>query len=182
MTDDEFYTAIQVWASGVAGIPFIQAYQNGARPSGAYGTFNLIQSAQYGKDTILLEPVEIEGLAYTKQTIIGNRVHTLSMNVYRMTNPIEVCNKLKASLRAFTVTRDVMDKANIGFVSASAVRRLPVEIDNRWEDRAQFDIVLNVKVVYNDVIESIEQSTITGEIKQGAETTHTTTSVAETTP
>lgn len=167
MTEDDFYSALIAWVKEVTSLTLvIRAYENGPRPSGVYASVNLLSSENLGIDTTCYEVADPDNNVDVAETVVGRRIFMVSINVFRSDDGVGLCEKLKASLRGDRIHRDFFSENGIGFVRASGVRRLPELVQNKYENRAEFDAWFNVALTYTDVLESVEESTVNASLRR----------------
>ncbi len=60
---------------------------------------------------------------------------------------------------------ELLWEAGLGYATSTQAQKIPEEIDKRWEERAQFDIVFNIReTTATEDIGQIEQIEITNEL------------------
>lgn len=159
MTIATIENAIYAWIFGLLGFKTIFAYPNAGRPTTSYVLVNVITDTQTGTEetesTFLIDE-SIDNIYSSLNEI------TISINVY-YAGAYQKAIDIKKSLMKVTVTDQIWN-AGLGYVSATAIQKIPELIDKRWEERAQFDLVFNVRETTTENIETIQKVELTNEI------------------
>lgn len=169
MKDEDLFTNIKTWIEAVTNdlVPAIQQYQSGTRPDGIYAGMHIFQVENFARDTVGREVLDNQNNVDVKETVVARRVYGLTISVYRAANALQICEKLKSSLFSEIVHQNYFLPNNIGFVRASTTRHLPELVENRYENRAEFDIFLNVAETFESQIESMEGVNIEASYHRG---------------
>jgi len=152
VNEELIWSSVIAWAAQFGGITFIRAHENGLRPSGTYGTINIVSSIEIGRDCEIrteLDPVDFDA------KVVSWRSLMLSINVFR-SDTLNICEKLKGSLGHPSIQCDYFNAFGISFTRSSNVRRLPSIVKNDWEERSGFDLFVNVVFEHDMVTDSIE--------------------------
>jgi len=137
----------------------IKAEQKDAlRPKNAYADVAFINDAPLG-----WEQTEYENNAGDNdltEIISGMREVMISIGFYR-DNSIDNARTVRMGLLRESI-QSLFRTANIGISSRSQVRKISEPLENGWEERAQFDIVLSVVGTDTDLAKSILSVDIAG--------------------
>ena len=140
----------------------IKAKQKGApRPQGAYASVDFLTSESIGWEQRIFENNQ-QGVDLT-ETISGLRNITLSINFYRG-NAMDDSRKVRTALIRESI-QSLFSSAGVGLVSRSEVRDLDEPLDDGWEQRSEFDLVLNTVGTDSDIVKSILTADIAGEFQ-----------------
>lgn len=147
----------------VLGIPnyAIAAKQNAPRPNVPYCDVDLITDTGTGWDIIEYED-RTEDLDIN-ENIYGQRQLGISLGFY-FEGAKDNARKVRTALVRESVS-SMFRVANIGLATRSEVRDTSEALENGWEKRAQFDIVLNTVGTDTDIITSIQQLNISSEFQ-----------------
>lgn len=147
----------------ILGVPgfAIAAKQDAPRPTGHYADVDFLGDANIGweehknnNDTESPDLVE---------TITGLRSITMSVGFYR-TGAKDSARKVRTGFVRQAV-QDLFLAADIGLTSRSEVRDIDEAFEDGYEERSQFDIVLNAVGSDSDIIRAIETVDIAGEFQ-----------------
>ena len=86
--------------------------------------------------------------------ISGLRNITMSINFYRA-NAMDNSRKVRIGLVRESI-QSLFSYAGVGLVSRSEVRDIDSPTDDGWEERSQFDLVLNTVATDQDIVRSIQ--------------------------
>lgn len=130
----------------------IKDKQTGApRPKGSYATVDVTLDMSVGwEQKNLVDNTEDNDLT---ENISGMRQITVSTNFYR-DSAVDNARKVRTGLSRESI-QQLFSAANLGLTTRSEVREISEPLENGWEERAQFDIVLSAVGTDNDVIKSI---------------------------
>ena len=138
----------------------IKAKQKDApRPIGDYADVDFLTSINVGLESKSLRDNDDDPDLTEK--IEGLREITMSLSFYR-SSPMDVGRQVHIGLLRESVL-SLFNAANIGLLSRTDVREISDPLENGWEKRAQFDIVLSAIGTDEDIVRSIETATISGE-------------------
>lgn len=153
--------AIYAWASVESGIETIIAYPNAPRPTTPYvviNIFSLIDRCEKEMEGVLQVDNSID---YTYSTLVEVGV---SINTY-YAGAYQNAKTLHDSLMK-TDTIEALTASGLGLGRITAIDKTPEIIDNRWEERAKFDINFYVRSSVTENIESIQSIEITNDIDE----------------
>ena len=131
----------------------IKTKQEGApRPQGAYAVVDFLASESLGWEQRIFKD-NVDNLDVTEY-ISGLRNITMSINFYRA-NAMDNSRKVRIGLVRESI-QSLFSSAGVGLVSRSEVRDIDSPTDDGWEDRSQFDLVLNTVATDQDIVRSIQ--------------------------
>ena len=165
MTITEIENVIYAWINGLLGMKVIFAYPNAGRPAASYVLINILTDIQNGTeetDRTLLIDESINNIYSSLNSI------TVSINTY-YSGAFQKAIDIRKSIMTVSV-EDQLWAAGLGYVSATNIQKIPEQIDKRWEERAQFDLVFNVRENTTENIASIKQIELTNEIDNSTTT------------
>jgi len=139
----------------------IRAQQNAPRPSGSYATVHVSTDTSVGWEEFK-EENEGEDIRISSS---GSREIMVSINFFR-DNAKDYARKTRTGFVRTTVT-ELLNSAALGVNRRSEVRGLSEVIDSSWEQRAQFDLILNAVGNDSELITTINAVTINGEYETG---------------
>lgn len=146
--------ALYDWAVRVTGGTTIHDYGDGPKPGKPFVTINVIGPQKPGfTDSVRGLPT---GDLDFEQT--GQRVFSVSVNVYDDSDAVTWAGKLQSSLDN-PVEIDTFTRAGIGLGEARDVNDLTEVLETKYERRAQFDFDIFVASVIeftNDIVETVE--------------------------
>lgn len=146
--------ALYNWLNGLLGLEVIIAYPNAPRPTTSYALINIITDSEFGTE-------ESDG-ELTPIYASFNQV-TISINTYYAASYQSAIN-IKKSLMKVEVS-DQLWEAGLGYATSTQIQKIPELIDKRWEERAQFDIVFNIREeTAIETVGQIEKVQLTNEI------------------
>ena len=128
------------------------------RPEDAYADVTFVNDVPLG-----WEQTEYEnntGDNDLTETISGMREVMMSIGFYR-DNSIDNARTVRMGLLRESI-QDLFRAANMGISSRSQVRKISEPLENGWEERAQFDIVLSAVGTDTDIARSILSVDIAG--------------------
>lgn len=130
----------------------IKAKQKDApRPKNPYGDVDLISDNSVGiEQRIFLNNVDNDDLT---ENISGMREIMFSIGFYR-DNARDNARFVRTRLIRESI-QELFRTAKVGLVSRSEVREISEPLENGWEERAQFDIVLSAIGADSDIVKSI---------------------------
>lgn len=130
----------------------IKAKQTGApRPQGSYADVDVTLDLSLGwEQRILVDNGSDDDLT---ENITGMREITVSTNFYRDLS-VDNARKVRTGLFRESI-QQLFSAAGLGLISRSEVREISEPLENGWEERAQFDIVLSAVGTDSDIIRSI---------------------------
>ena len=131
----------------------IKAKQEDApRPQGAYAVVDFLASESLGWEQRIFEDND-DNLDLT-ENISGLKNITMSINFYRA-NAMDNSRKVRIGLVRESI-QSLFSSAGVGLVIRSEVRDIDSPTDDGWEDRSQFDLVLNTVATDQDIVRSIQ--------------------------
>jgi len=181
-TEDAIYNMLVQWANGLTGVLFIRAFESEVRPGevrdptttppGQYGTINIVDNTNIGQDEVRHQRKTPDpGIPNPalEEMITATRTYMASINVYRneenavgdiIKGPTDICEQLKRSIRSQFVHQQYFLPLGVGPVNVSNTRRLPIDVKNRSEPRAEFDFFFNITQKDTYELDNIEQVAI----------------------
>ena len=140
----------------------IKAKQNDApRPIGAYGDVDYVTGVDLGWEQRGFE--DNSGDDDLTETISGLREITMSVNFYRNSS-VDNARAVRTGLIRESI-QSLFSAAGVGLVRRSEVREISEPLENGWEERAQFDIVLSATGTDTDIVRSILSVDMAGEFQ-----------------
>ena len=140
----------------------IKTKQEGApRPQGAYAVVDFLASESLGWEQRIFKD-NVDNLDVTEY-ISGLRNITMSINFYRA-NAMDNSRKVRIGLVRESI-QSLFSSAGVGLVSRSEVRDIDGPTDDGWEERSQFDLVLNTVATDQDIVKSIQAIDIASEFQ-----------------
>lgn len=133
MTIEEVENAIVDWIELLGMTPII-AYPNAPRPKTSYVLVNVILDDELGTK---------ESDGNTTPIYSSFNQLTISINTY-YAEAYQKAIDIKKSLMVIGV-EELLWKAGLGCATSTTVEKIPELIDMTWEERAQFDIVFNIR-------------------------------------
>lgn len=136
----------------------IKAKQDANRPRGAYADINLTTITRVG----LEEEVQVDRDEDPDidSTVEGYRELLFSINFYR-----EGAKNHAMAVQTGLVRNSILEAfraADLGLVTRSEVRDISESLENGWEERAQFDLIMSAIGTDDDIIRSIQIVNIEG--------------------
>lgn len=151
--------ALYTWAYDVLGIVVIFAHSGIDRPTVPYVVINILQTDQVGQ-------------AETERTLEADNTVTMeysevielfiTVNIY-YENAFYNANKLKNSLDRVTVYEDLYEEG-LGFLRSGSVRDIDEVIDDKWEERAQFDCFFSYRSLDSENLTTIGEIEIENQL------------------
>lgn len=130
----------------------IKAKQKDApRPKGPYGDVDLVNDTGVGMEQRLFE--DNLGDDDLTENISGMREIMFSIGFYR-DSAIDNARFARTRLVRERI-QELFRVAGVGLTSRSEVREISETLENGWEERAQFDIVLSAVGTDSDIVKSI---------------------------
>jgi len=140
----------------------IKAKQKDApRPTGAYAVVDFLAGESLGLEQRFFENNTAD-LDLT-ENISGLRNITMSINFYR-DSAMDNSRKVRTGLVRESI-QTLFSSAGVGLVSRSGVRDIDIPTNDGWEERSQFDLVLNAVGTDSDIVRSILTADIAGEFQ-----------------
>lgn len=146
---------------GISGYA-IAAKQDAPRPAGSYGDVDFVIDTGLGIEQHTLTDQSDPDLDIIED-IQGLREITMSIGFYR-DNAIDNARKVRTGLIRESI-QELFRGAGVGLATRSEVREISEPLENGWEERAQFDIVLSAVGSDTDIIRSILSVNIEGEFQ-----------------
>jgi hypothetical protein len=134
---------------------------NGVRPAGSYASVGFLTQTKNGLEHF--KRVDQVGLPDIEQTVTTTNNMTYSLNFFRAS-----AYDNARLFHAYIVTNRVQqfwDLIGIGLIERSAIRPIDQIIDGIMEQRAQFDLTVNVYSSESEIITAIESAKITGRME-----------------
>lgn len=152
MTNTEIENILYGWINGLLGMDAIFAYPSAPRPTTSYVLINFISNIELGEpDTkSVAGALETSDNTYSTPTSITVSVNTYYDGAYQ--KAVDIIN----SLMKLEVT-EYLSISGLGFLSSTQIQKLPEEINQTWEERAQFDIDFFVRREVTENIEAIKK-------------------------
>lgn len=135
--------------------------ENAPRPQGAYAVVDFLASESLGWEQHIFKD-NTDNLDVTEY-ISGLRNITMSINFYR-DNAMDNSRKVRIGLVRESI-QSLFSSAGVGLVSRSGVRDIDSPTDDGWEERSQFDLVLNTVATDQDIVRSIQAIDMAGEFQ-----------------
>ena len=132
--------------------------QNAPRPQGPYADVDIISDVGLGWDQYDRKDNE-EDLDITTTTQQLRQI-TLSVNFYR-DDAVDKARKVQQALCRETI-QSIFTQAKAALIRRSEVREISETLEDTWEERAQFDIMISVVGSDTDIIRSIQSVDIAG--------------------
>lgn len=152
--------ALYSWINNVLGVDtgVIFAYPNAPRPSSSYALINVYTNSSLGHE----ESISVDnGDGTIDNTYSESKTITASVNLY-YSGAYQKAITLSESLSKVTVY-EALYGDGLGLISITPVQKIPEQIDQKWEERAQFDVTFTYRSEVNETIETIKQIEIEGE-------------------
>ena len=131
------------------------------RPIGAYADVDFVSDTSIGWEQ--QELVNNGGDPDLTERITGMREIMMSVNFYR-SNSIDNARKVRTGLIRESI-QELFKAANLGLIRRSDVREISEPLEDGWEERSQFDIVLSATGTDSDIVRSILAVDISGEFQ-----------------
>ena len=136
----------------------IKAKQDGPRPTGSYCDVDFLSDTSIGwEQRNLVDNIADPDI---EESITGARQIVMSLGFYR-DDSMDNARRVRTALYRQSV-KDLFRAADIGLASRSEIRDISEVLENAWEKRSQFDIVLNAVGTDVDIIRSILAVSISG--------------------
>jgi len=129
----------------------IRAKQDAPRPPGAYADVDFLSDTSVGWEQHELE--DNTGDLDITDTITGPREMMMSIGFYK-DGAIDNCRKVRTAVTRESI-QELFSQGGIALGRRSDVREISEPLESGWEERAQFDIVLNTTGSDSDIIRSI---------------------------
>jgi len=140
----------------------IRGKQNGApRPTGSYADVNFLFDDGIGWEE---RKVENEGDDDVKLTAEGYRLITMSLGFYR-DGSTDFARKVRTALVRESIVF-LMNQAKVGLIDRTEVRDISEPLENGFEQRAQFDVVLSAVGTDEEIVKAINSLDIVAELHQ----------------
>lgn len=140
----------------------IKAKQKGApRPRGPYASVDFLAGESLGWEQRVFE--NNQSNSDLTENISGLRNITMSINFYRG-DAMDNARKVRTSLVRESI-QSLFSSAGVGLVSRSEIRDLDEPLQDGWEKRSQFDLVLNTVGRDSDIVRSIMTADIASEFQ-----------------
>lgn len=166
---------LQDWALGVTGRPVIFEPTDGPRPIGPYVSMKLSPMQRVGRDVRMSRDQAPEDGEDVWDVVQGQRTASVSVNLFRDADPHDAAhegmglveNDALDLLMSLSHARwiDHFCAGRLGFVSNTELRDFGEVIKEGWEQRRQFDLVLNLALESEAEIERIDSVEIHHGIK-----------------
>lgn len=179
MSEEELFDKVVAWFKLRSGLPeVIRDHQSGPRPNGPYGMVNMLSG-----DKVHYFPSETEYVIIpdaTEEPMVAVPVleweWVFSLNVYAP----GASDYMRKTIAAGS--HQAGTEALLPFVvnRFSGVRRIPEEIEGKWEDRVQADIYIRGIARDGVPVDLIETVTVEVESQNGVRSSGTVTKPKET--
>ena len=133
------------------------------RPIGAYSDVEMVTITGIGWEQKSLE--NNSGDPDVTETLEGYREILMSINFYRE-EAMDTARMVRMALLRSSIL-SIFNGADIGLVSRTEVKDLSEPLEDGFEKRAQFDIVLSAIGTDTDIVRAIESVTISGKTEFG---------------
>lgn len=132
------------------------------RPIGAYADVNFISDIGLGWEHRRYEDRTFPDLDIDEK-ITGLREIMMSVSFYR-DDAIDKARKVRTGFTRESI-QTLFRAASLGLTTRSEVRKISEPLESGWEERAQFDIVLNATGTDEDIIRSIQSVDMAAEFQ-----------------
>ena len=162
MNYTEFENIIYGWINGIVGANVIFADQSPPRPeqwpNKLYVTVKIIDDGVVGteENELIEEGGEITNTYSSLSDIM------VSINTF-YTGARQLAKDIVKSLDSIIV-KDYLWGKGLGIGAVSRIRSIPLVINSRWEERAQFDINFYVRNINTETLQTIEKIEVNGTI------------------
>jgi len=136
----------------------IKAKQNAPRPTTSYASVDTMISSSVGIEELKMTDRIIDPDIDSRRT--GYREVMFSLQFYR-DNAFDNATLTKIGFTRNSIL-ETLRAADLGLATRSEVRDISEQLENGWEERAQFDLVLSAIGTDNDIITSIENVVMDG--------------------
>jgi len=140
------------------GIVIKAKQKNAPKPSGEYVEVNIFSIERLGLDVKSYE----DDIVDVSEEIEGLRELTISISFYRG-EAMDNASKVQIGFFRESI-QSILRESKIGYTSTSNIRDLSEALENGWEKRAQFDVVLNTVYSDIDIVRAINTLSINDEI------------------
>lgn len=149
--------AIYTWIKTELDVVAIWEQQSEQRPPRPYVSMKLIVGpVKTGHDDLRQD-------TSGSFSVQGLRVLTLSLNVYGQ-DAMSLMSRLQTSTEKPSVQEELR-KEGIAFIRAEGIQDLTVALDNRFETRAQMDVLFHIKDIESDsALTTIDDVEVTEQI------------------
>jgi len=145
----------------IPGYTIASRQEDAPRPQGAYAVVGFLASESIGREQRIFKDND-DNLDVTEY-ISGLRNITMSISFYRA-DATKNSRKARIALVRESI-QALFSSAGVGMVNRSEVRDIDSPTDDGWEERAQFDLVLNTVATDQDIVRSIQALDIAGEFQ-----------------
>lgn len=153
--DEAVWSSLVRWVAAKTGVTVIRAYEEGPRPALPYVTVNLISSG-----SIRQHPWEIVLTSTGAETATAEPYHEwewmFSLNAYGG-DPGAPLRTVRLAMGVAQAVEPLL--SGLTPVEPSVIRVLRERIDDKWEARAQMDIMLRGNAAESFAIDLIETAT-----------------------
>lgn len=138
MIDRDVHTAVVNWLASRTGIPFIKDHQMGDPPPQPYGMVNLTGQLETRAHPSQVKYASVDADTASVQTIAENEWR-FSVHVYG-NQPSDYLRPIRMAKHASILDEPMMPGLLV--FDVSQMRIVPDFINERWEPRAQMDLVI----------------------------------------
>lgn len=165
MTDDDIHSALVRWLKALTGLTTIKTHQSGPAPSGSYIAVNLtgtVNVREWAQATEYEEAAPDSGEEFGEVTArpLIEVEWRFSVHAYGP-NPTSILRPVRSAYQLLQRHEPMLP--NLVIFDVSQIRNVPDWINEKWEPRAQMDIVLRGITRDGLVIDVIE----TGKVSLG---------------
>lgn len=157
-TTEDAENVIRKWAEAVTGCPFYHLNESIGRPNGLYGDVRFLTTVTAGTPVITDTDEEISGDPWVKHELNSWITAVFSINAYRK-GARQVIATLQNGLYA-SLPSEILQLANIGFVSCSQSQDLTQIVEAKFEERAFVDMTFNLFGYFTEDLNTITEVTI----------------------
>ncbi len=163
MTNNDAHGALVKWLTGLLGVTVIKAYQGGKQPALPYVMVNYTGSAEVRRHAQKIEyedadtgDMETDDVypPVTARPVIEMEWR-FSVHAYGE-NPTDILRPIVSAMKLAQVLEPLMPDLTIHEISQ--VRHVPDWINERWQERAQMDVIARGVIRDGHVIDVIEEA------------------------
>lgn len=154
MTDDEVHSALVRWLADTLSVRVIRDHEGGARPQLPYVMANFLGSVEVRDHA---QRIEYSSARPDPADVVATPVLEIewrfSVHAYGPT-PTDILRPLRSASRLSQVIEPMLPRLNI--FEMSQIRNVPDWVNERWEPRAQLDIMLRGLTRDGFIIDTID--------------------------
>lgn len=140
----------------------IAAQQNAPRPSGAYGSVHLSSDTTLGWEQKTYS-ANVDPDPDLTETIEGLRQLSYTLAFFR-DSAIDNSRAVRTGLIRQSI-HDMFNATKVGLTTREQILEISEPLENGWEERSQFDVVVNIVGTDSDVVRAIETYDIAGQFQ-----------------